>query len=58
MGFIKYSVVQIGIEDDLPGWVKQSSEAEALDANNKESKLEADEDSEKSEKPSPQESNK
>lgn len=58
MGFIKYSVVTIGIEDDLPGWIKQSSQVNLEDANNKESKLEAsDEDVETSEA-SPQESNK
>lgn len=27
MGFIKYSVVELGIEEDVPGWVKQSKAA-------------------------------
>ncbi len=31
MGFVKYSVTQIGIEEDLPGWVKKAKEAEGSD---------------------------
>lgn len=27
MGFVKYSVVELGIEEDVPGWVKQAKEA-------------------------------
>lgn len=27
MGFIKYSVVELGLEEDVPGWIKKSGEA-------------------------------
>jgi hypothetical protein len=29
MGFIKYSVLELGVEETLPGWIKQSSKAES-----------------------------
>jgi len=29
MGFIKYSVVELGIEEDVPGWIKQADETVA-----------------------------
>lgn len=29
MGFIKYSVSELGVQEDIPGWVKQAKEAEA-----------------------------
>jgi hypothetical protein len=29
MVFIKYSVVELGLEEDMPGWVKQAKEAKA-----------------------------
>ncbi len=27
MGFIKYSVTELGVEEDLPGWVKKAKAA-------------------------------
>lgn len=30
MGFIKYSVVEIGIEESVPGWIKKSQAAEGV----------------------------
>lgn len=27
MGFIKYSVVELGVAEDVPGWVKQAQES-------------------------------
>lgn len=31
MGFIKYSVVELGVEETVPGWIKQSSAAKATE---------------------------
>jgi hypothetical protein len=30
MGFIKYSVVELGLEEDVPGWIKKSGAVEAV----------------------------
>ena len=32
MGFIKYSVVELGVESDVPGWVKRAGNVKPADA--------------------------
>lgn len=29
MGFIKYSVVELGVEENVPGWIKRAETAKA-----------------------------